>query len=88
MHAIQLDSPDADGARGSIVAIASTSGYFGDTGVVSYISSNHGVVGLARASQRKANELGVRVNVVAPLFTPSHITTDYWEQWEERGIVG
>lgn len=86
MHAMQSNPPDKDGARGSITLIASTSGYFGGTGVVSYISSKHGVVGLARASQRKANEVGVRVNVVAPFFTPTYITAGYAEQWEERGI--
>lgn len=77
---------DADGARGSIVLIASTSGYFGGTGVVSYISSKHGVVGLARASQRVANQHSVRVNVVAPFFTPTHITGGYSEQWKARGL--
>lgn len=86
MHAMQSNATDVDGARGSVVLIASTSGYFGGTGVVSYISSKHGVVGLARASQPKANELGVRVNVVAPFFTPTHITTGYSEQWKERGL--
>lgn len=78
--------PDSDGARGSVVLIASTSGYFGGTGVVSYISSKHGVVGLARASQRVANQLGIRVNVVAPFFTPTYITTGYSEKWKEQGL--
>jgi NAD(P)-dependent dehydrogenase (short-subunit alcohol dehydrogenase family) len=77
---------DSDGAKGSVILIASTSGYFGGTGVVSYISSKHGVVGLARASQRKANELGVRVNVIAPFFTPTYITTGYSEEWKRRGL--
>lgn len=66
--------------------IASTSGYFGGTGVVAYISSKHGIVGLARASQPKANELGVRVNVVAPFFTPTYITNGYSDKWKERGL--
>jgi NAD(P)-dependent dehydrogenase (short-subunit alcohol dehydrogenase family) len=83
---MSLNLTDSDGARGSIVLIASTSGYFGGTGVVSYISSKHGVVGLARASQRKANDLGVRVNVVAPFFTPTYITAGYSEAWEDRGL--
>lgn len=87
MHAMQSNTPDADDARGSVILIASTSGYFGGTGVVSYISSKHGVVGLARASQRKANELGVRVNVVAPFFTPTYITTGYSEQWKKKGLA-
>jgi NAD(P)-dependent dehydrogenase (short-subunit alcohol dehydrogenase family) len=86
MHAMKSNTLDADRARGSIVLIASTSGYFGGTGVVSYVSSKHGVVGLARSSQRVANELCVRVNIVAPFFTPTYITTGYSEKWKERGL--
>ncbi|KAJ4359200.1 hypothetical protein N0V95_002366 [Ascochyta clinopodiicola] len=86
MHAMSSNAPDSNGSRGSVVLIASTSGYFGGTGVVSYIASKHGIVGLGRAAQRKANELGVRVNVVAPFFTPTYITTGYSEQWKERGL--
>jgi NAD(P)-dependent dehydrogenase (short-subunit alcohol dehydrogenase family) len=86
MHSMSKHSPDSDGAKGSVILVASTSGYFGGTGVVSYISSKHGVVGLARASQRKANEIGVRVNVIAPFFTPTHITTGYSEEWARRGL--
>ncbi|KAJ4993737.1 short chain dehydrogenase [Stagonosporopsis vannaccii] len=86
MHTMQSNAPDSDGARGSVILVASTSGYFGGTGVVSYISSKHGVVGLARASQRKANELGVRVNVIAPFFTPTYITAGYSGKWKERGL--
>ena len=86
MHSMSKNSPDSDGAKGSVILVASTSGYFGGTGVVSYISSKHGVVGLARASQRKANELSVRVNVIAPFFTPTHITTGYSEEWAKRGL--
>ncbi|KAF2845833.1 NAD(P)-binding protein [Plenodomus tracheiphilus IPT5] len=86
MHSMRSNPPDSDGPRGSIILIASTSGYFGGTGVVSYVSSKHGVVGLARASQKVANELGVRVNVVAPFFTPTSITSGYSDEWEERGL--
>jgi NAD(P)-dependent dehydrogenase (short-subunit alcohol dehydrogenase family) len=76
----------ADGSRGSIVLIASTSGYFGGTSVVSYVASKHGVVGLFRASLRAAEHYGVRLNVVAPFFTPTHITGGYAEKWKERGL--
>lgn len=86
MHAMKSNSPDTDGSRGFVILIASTSGYFGGTGVVSYIATKHGVVGLARASQRVANQLGVRVNVVAPFFTPTYITGGYSEEWTKRGL--
>ncbi|OAG06347.1 NAD(P)-binding protein [Paraphaeosphaeria sporulosa] len=70
----------------SIILIASTSGYFGGTGVVSYISTKHAVVGAARASQRKAKELNIRVNVLAPFFTPTYITGRYSDEWKKRGL--
>lgn len=83
---MRSNPPDADGFRGSIVAIASTSGYFGGTGVVSYITSKHGVVGLCRASQPIANRLGIRVNVIAPFVTPTYITGEYSGEWAKRGL--
>ena len=86
MHSMKSNPPDKDGARGSVVLIASTSGYFGGTGVVSYVTSKHGVVGLGRASQRVANQLDIRVNVVAPFFTPTYITGGYAEKWKESGL--
>ncbi|OCK74872.1 NAD(P)-binding protein [Lepidopterella palustris CBS 459.81] len=86
MHHMRSNPTDSDGFCGSVVLIASTSGYFGGTGVVSYVTSKHGVVGLLRASQRAANKLRVRVNVVAPFFTPTHITSEYSEKWRVRGL--
>lgn len=86
MHAMQDNPLDADQFKGSIILIASTSGYFGGTGVVSYVSSKHAVVGLARASQKKAKELAVRVNVIAPFVTPTYITEGYANEWKKRGL--
>jgi NAD(P)-dependent dehydrogenase (short-subunit alcohol dehydrogenase family) len=86
MYTMKSNSPDSDGSRGSIILIASTSGYFGGTGVVSYIASKHGVVGLFRSCQRVAAQLQIRVNVVAPFFTPTYITGGYAEQWKEKGL--
>lgn len=86
MHSMKSNPPDGEGSRGSVILIASTSGYFGGTGVVSYVTSKHGVVGLGRASQRVANQLDIRVNVVAPFFTPTYITGGYSEKWKESGL--
>lgn len=76
----------ATNSRGSVVLVASTSGYFGGTGVVSYISSKHGVIGLLRSSQKTAAQHQVRVNGVAPFFTPTYITGGYSEKWKEKGL--
>ncbi|KAK7931798.1 hypothetical protein PG985_002510 [Apiospora marii] len=70
-------SGEGRGYRGSVTLVASTSGYFGTTGNAAYVASKHGVVGLLRASQTKAASLGIRVNAVAPFFTPTQITSGF-----------
>ncbi|KAJ5682189.1 hypothetical protein N7462_005354 [Penicillium macrosclerotiorum] len=70
----------------SIVLIGSTSSYFGGTGVAAYVASKHGVLGLLRASQATARELGVRVNAIAPFLTPTHITAGFAQKWLEQGL--
>lgn len=72
--------------KGSIVLVSSTSGYFGGSAVSGYVSSKHGVVGLVRSSQAVANRIGVRVNGVAPFFTPSHMTASYATEWVSAGL--
>lgn len=71
---------------GSVVMLASTSGYFGGTGVAGYVTSKHGVVGLMRSCQAAAAKHGIRVNAVAPFFTPTHITASYAESWKNAGL--
>lgn len=68
-----------DGSRGSVVLTSSTAGYFGGTGVVAYVSSKHGVIGLLRLSKRTANGLGIRLNAVAPTLTPTYMMSVYSE---------
>jgi NAD(P)-dependent dehydrogenase (short-subunit alcohol dehydrogenase family) len=86
MHHMRKNPPDSSQCRGSAVFVASTSGYFGGTGVVSYVASKHGIIGLLRASQKAAASFGIRVNGVAPFFTPTHITGSYAERWKESGL--
>lgn len=81
-----MSKPRADGDAGSIVLIASTSGYFGGTGVGAYVASKHGVIGLLRACQGVAIRRGIRVNAVAPFFTPTQITAGYAQQWKDSGL--
>ena len=71
---------------GSVVLLASTSGYFGGTGVAAYVASKHGVIGLLRASQQTAQKHGIRVNAVAPFFTPTQITAGFAQRWKEAGL--
>ena len=84
-HMKQQQSLPHSQHRGSIVLIASTSGYFGATGNMAYVASKHAVVGLLRASQKTAAKNNIRVNAVAPYFTPTHMTSGFSEQWLQQG---
>jgi NAD(P)-dependent dehydrogenase (short-subunit alcohol dehydrogenase family) len=77
---------DSQGWRGSVVLVASTSGYIGGTEVVSYVSSKHGVIGLLRSSYAEAGRRGVRVNAVAPFVTPTAMTGAYSDAWTAHGM--
>ncbi|KEF52329.1 uncharacterized protein A1O9_11569 [Exophiala aquamarina CBS 119918] len=81
------DNPIEDNlmARGSIVLVSSTSGYFGASGVAAYVSSKHGVTGLLRASQVWAEKYGVRINGVAPFVTPTNMAA-FHEIWASKGL--
>ena len=72
--------------RGSVVLLISTSGYFGGSGVMAYVSSKHGITGMFRACQKEAKANGVRVNAVAPYFTPTHMTGNFAQQWKDAGL--
>lgn len=66
--------------------VASTSGYFGGTGVAAYIASKHGVIGLLRASQLAAKKYGISITAVAPFFTSTAITSGLSERWKAAGL--
>ncbi|KGO77892.1 Short-chain dehydrogenase/reductase SDR [Penicillium italicum] len=76
----------ASGQRGNVVLVTSTSGYFGSTGVGAYIASKHGIVGLLRAAQQAGRELGIRINGVAPFFTPTPTFKALAEKWKHSGL--
>ena len=87
MHHMKRQEP-LPGSRhkGSVILIASTSGYFGGSGVMAYVASKHGVVGLLRACQRTAAKNLVRVNAIAPYFTPTHMVGSFSEEWVKQGL--
>lgn len=66
--------------------MSSTSGYFGTTGNAAYIASKHGTVGLLRASQGNAAALGIRVNSIAPSYTPTYITAGFGDSIKQAGL--
>lgn len=83
---LQTPTPTPSTPTKSILLVISTSGYFGGTGVSAYCASKHGVLGLLRSSQTAARNLGVRVNAIAPFFTPTNITAGFARQWSEHGL--
>ncbi|KAH6986438.1 3-hydroxyacyl-CoA dehydrogenase type-2 [Ilyonectria sp. MPI-CAGE-AT-0026] len=86
LHYLGQNKPSSTSFRGSIVFVTSTSGYFGSTGNAAYISSKHGVVGLIRASLRKAASLGINLNSVVPSYTPTHLTAGFGQSISNAGL--
>ncbi|CAK7236775.1 hypothetical protein SCUCBS95973_009725 [Sporothrix curviconia] len=86
LHTMRSNPAKHSGHGGSIVLLASTSGYFGGTGVTAYIASKHAIVGLLRSCQATAAQCGVRLNAVAPFYTPTHITAGYADAWAAAGL--
>lgn len=86
--ALRLAMHHMRASGGTVVLVASTSGYFGGTGVAAYVSSKHAIIGLLRSSQATATKNNIRVNAVAPFFTPTHITSSYADKWQQAGLEG
>lgn len=83
---MEKNQPDIDNHRGSVILVASTSGYIGGTQVVSYVSSKHGVIGLLRSANGEAARRGIRLNAIAPFVTPTTMTGSYSDLWKSHGM--
>lgn len=62
--------------RGRIVVISSTSGQIGQAGQVNYSASKAGLIGAAKALAREVGKKKVLVNVVAPGFIETDMTSE------------
>ena len=62
--------------RGRIVVISSTSGQIGQAGQVNYSASKAGLIGAAKALAREVGKKNIIVNVVAPGFIETDMTSD------------
>lgn len=87
MHYMKKSSTNNTAAgRKSIVLVASTSGYFGGTGVSAYVSSKHAIIGLLRSSHVTAKHHGITVTGIAPFFTYTNITAKAGTRWQADGL--
>ena len=62
--------------RGRIVVVSSTSGQIGQAGQVNYSASKAGLIGSAKALAREVGKKNIFVNVVAPGFIETEMTTE------------
>lgn len=65
-QAMQVNTPDADGARGVIINTASIAAFDGQKGQAAYAASKGGVVGLCLPMARDLAKTGIRVMTIAP----------------------
>ena len=61
---------------GRVVSVASTAGQTGVEGQVNYAAAKAGVIGASKALAREVAKRGVTVNVLAPGFIETDMTSD------------
>ncbi len=81
-HLAQAALPELVDSRGSLIAVASVSGLFGDWGQAAYNATKHAVVGFVRSLALDYGDRGVRINAVAPAFTLTDMTAGVAETAE------
>lgn len=64
--AMSVNTPDASGERGVVVATASIAAYEGQIGQVAYAASKGGIVSLTLPAARELASWGIRVATIAP----------------------
>jgi len=69
---------------GAVVNISSIAGIHGNAGQANYAASKAGVVALSRSLAKEVGPYGIRVNVVAPGFIETDMTTALPEKIRER----
>ena len=62
--------------NGSVISISSVVGIHGNAGQCNYAASKAGLIGLAKSMAREVGSRGIRVNVVAPGFIMTDMTSD------------
>jgi meso-butanediol dehydrogenase/(S,S)-butanediol dehydrogenase/diacetyl reductase len=76
VHLAQAALPLLVRSRGTLIAVASVSGLYGDWGQAAYNATKHAVVGFVQSLALDYGDRGVRINAVAPAFTVTDMTAD------------
>lgn len=66
--------------NGRIIFMSSVVGLLGSAGQVNYAASKAGLIGAARSLTREVGSRGITVNVIAPGFIETDMTTDLTEE--------
>ncbi len=72
-----------DNKRGKIVVVSSTSGQTGMRGQANYCASKFGVIGAAKALAVELAARNINVNIVAPGFIETDMTSDLKDKFDE-----
>lgn len=64
---------------GTIINMSSVAGIYGNAGQTSYAASKAGIIGMSRSLAKEVGRYGIRVNVVAPGFISTDMTSSLTE---------
>jgi 3-oxoacyl-[acyl-carrier protein] reductase len=72
---------------GSVINMSSIAGVYGNVGQTNYAASKAGIIGLSKSLAKEVAPYGVRVNVVAPGFIETDMTSELPEDRRKQALT-